>query len=50
MYAAYFTKKSIGTESWQKLDLKKIGAIITALGLYFLVIYVMWLTVGTKME
>jgi hypothetical protein len=50
VYAAYFTKKSIGTESWQKLDLKKIGAIIMALGLYFLVIYVMWLAVGTKME
>jgi hypothetical protein len=50
VYAAYFTKKSIGTESCQKLDLRKIGAIITALGLYFLIIYVMWLAVGTKME
>ncbi len=48
LYATYFTKKSIGTESWRNLDLRKIGAIITLVGLYFLVVYVMWLTMGTK--
>jgi hypothetical protein len=48
LYTAYFSKKSIGTESLEKLDLRKVGAIITALGLYFLVIYVMWLLFGTK--
>lgn len=47
IYAAYFAKKSIGTESLEKLDLRKVGAIITAAGLYFLVIYVMWLLWGT---
>ncbi len=47
LYAAYFTKKSLGSESWRKLDLRKIGAIITAVGLYFLLIYVMWLVMGT---
>lgn len=47
LYAAYFTKKTLGSESWRKLDLRKIGAIITAVGLYFLLIYVMWLVMGT---
>jgi len=47
LYAAYFTKKSLGTESWRSLDLRKVGAIVTAVGLYFLLIYVMWLAVGT---
>ncbi len=50
LYAAYFTKKSAGTESWRNLDLKKIGTVVTALGLYFLLIYVMWLIVGTNMQ
>ncbi len=47
LYAAYFTKKSIGANSLSELDLRKVGAIITALGLYFLIIYVMWLFLGT---
>ncbi|MCW4014768.1 MAG: hypothetical protein NWF06_00180 [Candidatus Bathyarchaeota archaeon] len=47
LYAAYFTKKSIGTQSLEKLNLRKVGAIVTAVGLYFLVIYVMWLLFGT---
>jgi hypothetical protein len=47
LYSAYFTKKSIGSGSFEKLDLRKVGGIITALGLYFLVIYVMWLLFGT---
>jgi hypothetical protein len=48
LYAVYFTKKSIGTESWRALDLRKIGAIITAVGLSFLVVYVLWITMGTQ--
>lgn len=47
IYMAYFTKKNIGAKSIYQIDLRKIGAIITALGLYFLIIYVMWLFVGT---
>ncbi len=47
LYAAYFTKRSMGTENWRNLDLRRVGAIVTAVGLYFLFIYVMWLVVGT---
>jgi hypothetical protein len=47
LYAAYFTQKSIGATSFAEVDLRKVGGIITALGLYFLVIYVMWLFLGT---
>ncbi|MCW4009055.1 MAG: hypothetical protein NWF05_00335 [Candidatus Bathyarchaeota archaeon] len=43
LYAAYFTKKSAGTESWRKLDMRKIGAVATAFGLYFDAIYLMWI-------
>jgi hypothetical protein len=50
LYAAYFTKKSAGTESWRNLDLKKIGVVVTFVGLYFLLIYVMWIVVGTNMQ
>ena len=48
LYAAYLTKKSLGTESWRSLDLRKIGLVVTAVGLYFLLNYVMWLAVGTN--
>ena len=47
LYTAYFTKKSMTLKSLEEIDLRKIGAIITALGLYFFVIYVMWLLLGT---
>lgn len=48
VYTAYFTKKSRGANSLAELDLRKVGLIITALGLYFLLIYVMWLFLGTN--
>ncbi|MCX8150339.1 MAG: hypothetical protein N3D85_02390 [Candidatus Bathyarchaeota archaeon] len=48
IYSAYFSKKSIGANSLAELDLRKVGVIITALGLYFLIIYVMWLFLGTN--
>jgi hypothetical protein len=48
LYTAYFTKKSMSIESFKEIELRKIGVIITALGLYFFVIYVMWLFVGTE--
>ncbi len=48
LYALNFTKKSIGVNSLAELDLRKVGVIITSLGLYFLLIYVMWLFLGTE--
>jgi hypothetical protein len=47
LYTAYFSKKSMSLTSLKEIDLRKIGAILTALGLYFFVIYVMWLLFGT---
>lgn len=46
-YAAYFAHASIGVDSWRKLNLRKIGAIVTAFGLYFDVIYLLWIFVGS---
>jgi hypothetical protein len=46
VYTAYFTKKSVGTETLEKLKLRTIGAIIVALGLYFLWNYLTWIFFG----
>jgi hypothetical protein len=46
VFTAYFTKKSIGTETLEKLKLRTIGAIIIALGLYFLWNYLTWIFFG----
>ena len=46
IYATYFTKKSSGTESWHELNLKSTGAIILALGMYFLWNYLTWIFFG----
>jgi hypothetical protein len=46
IYTAYFTKKSSGAESLQALNLKTVGAIITALGMYFLWNYLTWIFFG----
>ena len=46
IFTAYFTKKSVGTETLEKLKLRTIGAIITALGLYFLWNYLTWIFFG----
>jgi hypothetical protein len=46
IFTAYFTKKSIGTETLEKLKLRTIGAIIVALGLYFLWNYLTWIFFG----
>ncbi len=43
IYAAYFTKKYASATNEIQPDLRKVGAIITALGTYFLGIYVMWM-------
>jgi len=43
VFTAYFTKKSIETATLEKLKLRTIGAIIVALGLYFLWNYLTWI-------
>ncbi len=48
IYAAYFTKKSIGAQSIQELKLRTVGAIITLLGLYFLWNYLTWIYFGNN--
>ena len=46
LYAAYFTKKSIGAKTIGQLNLRKVGAIVIALGLYFLWNYLTWIYFG----
>jgi hypothetical protein len=46
LFTAYFAKKSIGTESLEKLKLRTMGAIIVVLGLYFLWNYLTWIFFG----
>jgi hypothetical protein len=46
-YAAYFAKKSFGAESFDMLDLNKIGLILTFFGLYMDLNYVLWLLFGS---
>jgi hypothetical protein len=46
IYSAYFTKKSSGAESLQELNMKIIGAIVLALGMYFLWNYLTWIFFG----
>ncbi len=43
VYSAYFTKKSIGTETLKELNLHTVGVIVTLVGLYFGLNYVMWI-------
>ena len=47
LYAANFSRKSFGVESFEKLNLKKIGLAIIFLGLYMDVNYVLWLLFGS---
>ena len=46
IYSAYVTKKSAKTETLQELNLKPIGAIILAVGMYFLWNYLSWIFFG----
>jgi hypothetical protein len=46
IYAAYFTKKSAKTETLQELNLPAVGAIILALGMYFLWNYLTYIFFG----
>ena len=47
LYAAFFSRKSIGTESLAKLKIHTVGVIVTLVGLYFGVHYVMWIFLGS---
>ena len=42
IFTAYFAKKSIGTETVEKLHIPTVGAIITVLGLFYLWNYLSW--------
>ncbi|MGD6851917.1 MAG: hypothetical protein ACQCN6_07665 [Candidatus Bathyarchaeia archaeon] len=46
IFTAYFTKKSARTENIEKLDVQTVGAIITALGLFYLINYLTWIYFG----
>ncbi|MCL5878131.1 MAG: hypothetical protein M1540_10010 [Candidatus Bathyarchaeota archaeon] len=46
IFTGYFAKKSIGTEKLEKLGLRTIGGIVTALGLLYLSNYLIWLFFG----
>ncbi len=46
LYTAFFSRKTIGTESLAKLNIHTVGAIVTLVGLYFGVHYVMWMFLG----
>ena len=47
LYSAYFSRKSVGTESLEKLNLHTVGVIVTLVGLYFAVHYIMWIFLGS---
>jgi len=47
LYTTYFAKKHVGAESLDKLNPKAVGAIVTFVGLYFMVHYVMWIFLGS---
>jgi hypothetical protein len=47
VFTAYFTKKTAHAKTFEEVDIRKIGGIITAIGLYFLILYIMWLFLGT---
>jgi hypothetical protein len=47
LYGVYFIWKSWDAKSLAELDMSKIGVLITGVGLYFVINYVMWLFLGT---
>ena len=46
IFMAYFSRKSLGTENVEKLNIRTIGAVITALGLLYLWNYLNWIFFG----
>jgi len=47
LYAAFFTKKSMGAKSLADINIHTVGVIVTLVGLYFAVHYVMWIFLGS---
>ena len=47
LYAAFFTRKSSGSKSLIDINIHTIGVIVTLVGLYFAVHYVMWIFLGS---
>lgn len=50
IYTAVYTRNSAVKDAFSQLNLRKVGAIITLLGLYFLLNYVFWLVLGTDQK
>jgi hypothetical protein len=46
LYTVYFTKKTIAKHDITQINLRTVGLIITAFGLYFDIVYVMFLSLG----
>ena len=46
LYSAYATKKLVGFETFQDLDRRPLGVIITGLGLFYLWNYLTWIFFG----
>jgi hypothetical protein len=47
LFGVYIIRKSWNASSLTELDFRKIGFLITGVGLYFIINYVMWLFFGT---
>jgi hypothetical protein len=47
LYTALFSRKSIRTEPLANLNIHTVGVIVTLVGLYFAVNYVMWIFLGS---
>ena len=46
LYTAYFAKKTIAKHDITQINLRTVGLVITAFGLYFDIVYVMFLSLG----
>lgn len=46
VYTAYFAKNSVGTDRLEKLNFKRIGVIVSILGLFYLWNYLTWILFG----
>lgn len=47
LFAAFSFRRTIGKEKLMGLDLKRIGVIVTAFGLYFDLTFLLWILFGT---
>lgn len=46
-YSLFFTRRTIREGNLDSFDVGKVGLIVSCLGLYFLIVYVMWLVFGS---